>query len=94
VAALVERITPAAVTLTLVNTSPFHHRTVTVQMGAYAEHHATSVVVGGRTIAVDAPYFTVRLAPGAGDTLTINRRSYAHQPTLAFPWDRGWMVKK
>ena len=62
-------------------------------MGAYGEHQATSVVVGDRTFAVDAPYFTVRLAPGAGDTLRINLQRYVHQPTLAFPWDRGWMVK-
>jgi hypothetical protein len=94
VAALVERISAAAVTMTLINTSPFEYRTVTVQTGAYAEHHAVSVVVGGRTFPVDAPYFSVRLAPGAGDALTLNLRRYAHQPTLAFPWDRGWMVKK
>lgn len=94
VAALVERIRPEGVTLTLVNTSPFQPRTVTVQTGGYAEHQATSVTVGGRTIPVDAPYFSVRLAPGAGDTLTINMTRYAHQPTLAFPWDRGWMVAK
>lgn len=94
VAALVERIEPDGVTLALVNTSPFEYRTVTVQMGAYAEHHATSVDVGDRTFAIDAPYFTVRLAPGTGDTLTIRVRRYVHQPTLAFPWDRGWMVKK
>ncbi len=94
VAALVERIRPEAVTLTLINTSPFEYRTVTVQTGAYAEHHAVSVAAGGRTFPVDAPYFSVRLAPGAGDTLTIHLQRYAHQPTLAFPWDRGWMVKK
>ncbi|HEX6259290.1 MAG TPA: hypothetical protein VFZ51_01465 [Woeseiaceae bacterium] len=94
VAALVERIEPAAVTVALVNVSPFQHRTVTVQMGAYAEHHAISVVVGDRTFPIDAPYFSVRMAPGTGDTLRINVRRYAHQPTLAFPWDRSWMVKK
>jgi hypothetical protein len=93
VAALVERIEPAVVTVALVNTSPFHYRTVTVQMGAYAEHHATSVGVGDRTFPIEAPYFTVRLAPGTGDTLAINLRRYIHQPTLAFPWDRGWMVR-
>lgn len=94
VAALVERIEPDGVTLALVNTSPFQYRTVTVQMGGYAEHHATSVVVADRTFPIDAPSFTVRLAPGAGDRLTIHLRRYVHQPTLAFPWDRGWMVKK
>lgn len=94
VAALVQRIRPEGVTMTLVNTSPFHYRTVTVQMGAYGEHHCRSVTIGERTFPVDAPYFSVRLAPGAGETLSIEMQRYAHQPTLAFPWDRAWMVKK
>jgi len=88
VAALVERIRPEAVTLTLVNVNPFEYRTMTIQMGAYGEHRATSVAAGDRTFAIDAPYFSVRLAPGAGETLTINVQRYAQQPTLAFPWDR------
>ena len=79
--------------LTLVNTNPMQFRTVTVQAGGYGEHHFTNVTVGDRTFPVDAPYFTVRLAPGAGETLTLGMQRYAHQPTLAFPWDRGWMVK-
>lgn len=93
VAALVERVRPEGITLTLVNTSPFHSRTVVVQMGGYAEHQAVSVTSGDRTVPVDASYFTVRLAPGAGETLTVAMRRYANQPTLAFPWDRGWMLK-
>ncbi|MDB5456355.1 MAG: hypothetical protein JWP92_1940, partial [Caulobacter sp.] len=88
VAALVSKITPDSVTLTLVNTSPLQARTVTVQMGAYGEHQATTVTRGGKTMAVNAPDFDVRLAPGAGETLTIGVKRYAHQPTLAFPWDR------
>jgi hypothetical protein len=94
VAALVEQIRPESITLTLVNTSPFHARTVTVQMGAYGEHHCSAVAIGDRTFPVDAPFLNVRLAPGAGETLTLAIRRYAHQPTLAFPWDRAWMVKK
>ena len=94
VAALVERVRPDSVTLTLVNTNPMEYRTVTVQMGAYGEHHADAVTVDGKTIPVDQPWFQVRLAPGAGDTLTISMRRYAHQPTLAFPWDRGWMLRR
>ena len=31
---------------------------------------------------------TVRLAPGAGATLTLAMTRYANQPTVAFPWDR------
>ena len=94
VAALVSQIRPDAVVLTLVNTNQFHHRRVTVQMGAYGEHHATNVTTSGRTHAVDAPHFDVRLAPGAGATLTIGLRRYAHQPTMVFPWDRGWALKQ
>jgi hypothetical protein len=88
VAALVEKITPESVVLTLVNTNPLQPRTAIVQAGGYGEHHATAVKVGDRTFSVDAPYFTVRLAPGTGDTLTITLRRYANQPTLAFPWSR------
>ena len=83
VAALIERIEPESVTLKLVNVSPFHARTVTVQMGGYGEHHCPSVTVGDRTISIDAPYFSVRLAPGAGETLTIRDR------TLRAPTDAG-----
>jgi hypothetical protein len=93
VAALVEHIGPEGVKLTLVNTSPLTARTVTVQAGGYAEHQFTTAVIGDRTFPVDAPDITIRLAPGAGETLTLNMQRYAHQPTLAFPWDRGWMVK-
>lgn len=93
VAALVERIRPEGVTLTLVNTSPIHARTLTIQAGGYGEHHFTNAIVGDRTFSIDAPYFNVRLAPGAGDIFTVGLRRYVHQPTLAFPWDRSWMVE-
>ena len=72
------------------NDSPYRPtcRTVTVQAGAYAENQATSVTVGGKTAAVDAPHFDVVLAPGAGETLTIGMKRYVHQPTLHFPWEQ------
>lgn len=92
VAALVEKIRADDIVLTLVNTNRVEGGTVTVQTGAYAEHRATAVTAGGRTVKVDAPYFEVRLAPGAGETLTIGLKRYAQQPTLALPWDRGWMA--
>jgi hypothetical protein len=57
-------------------------------MGAHGEHQATSVTSGGRRTTVNGPWFNVRLAPGAGQTLTIGVRRYANQPTLAFPWAR------
>ncbi|HSM04527.1 MAG TPA: hypothetical protein VK858_07885 [Longimicrobiales bacterium] len=89
VGALVEHFDASSVTLTLVNANPLRERTVTVQMGAYGEHAATEVRVGDRTIAVDGPWFDVRLLPGSGATLTIGVRRYANMPTAAFPWDRA-----
>ena len=88
VGALVERFSADSVTLTLVNSNPFREKNVTVQMGAYGEHTATSVTVGETVTPVNASSFTVKLAPGSGDTLTIGVRRYANQPTLAFPWHR------
>ncbi len=86
VAALVEQIRPEGITLTLVNTSPLDSRVVTVQAGAYGEHEFTTATVEGASVRIDAPSFTVRLAPGAGERLTIGMQRYVHQPTLAFPW--------
>jgi hypothetical protein len=87
VAALVEKIGPAELVLTLVNTNPVQARQVIVQMGAYAEHHCDSVSASAKSWKIDAPHFRARLEAGAGDRLTIRMRRYAHQPTLAFPWD-------
>ena len=89
VAALVESLREREVVLTLVNTNPVHARRLIVQLGAYAEHHGESVTVGGRRMNLDGPHFEVRLAPGAGERLTITMRRYARRPTLAFPWDQN-----
>ncbi len=94
VAALVSKITPAGITLTLVNTSPFHARTVTVQAGAYGEHHFEAVKASNRNFPIDAPYVNFRLEPGVTENVEIAMRRYANQPTLAFPWDRAWKVKR
>jgi hypothetical protein len=59
-----------------------------VQAGGYAEHQFLSASVGGRTVPIDSPCFTARLAPGAGAKLTIKMKRYENQPTLVFPWDR------
>jgi len=88
VAALVEKIQPDAIVLTLVNTNPVEARTVTVQTGAYGEHQCLAVETAGRSVKIDGPFFTVRLAPGAGETLTVAMKRYTNQPTAAFPWER------
>ncbi len=87
VAALVDRITENEVGVTLVNLSPVHERSVIVQSGAYAEHQIGSVrSESGTETPVDHPHMAVRLAPGAGERLTITLRRYANRPTFAPPW--------
>ncbi len=88
VGALVSRIGAQSVTVTLVNLNPVEARTVTVQMGAYAENQATTLTVAGQTVPIAAPSFVVQLAPGAGETLTIGVKRYVNQPTLRFPWEQ------
>lgn len=87
VAALVEGMSADATTVTLVNLDPAQARTVVVQGGGYGEHQILSAVAGGRETPVNARALRVRLAPGAGETLTLRMRRYANAPRLAFPWD-------
>jgi hypothetical protein len=89
VAALVERMTNDAVTVTLVNTNQTASRELVVQAGGYAEHQFESVGWDGKTVPLNAREFTVRLEPGAGAKLMIKLRRFVNQPTVAFPWDRS-----
>ncbi|MBI3695892.1 MAG: hypothetical protein HY238_13760 [Acidobacteria bacterium] len=79
VAALVEKLTPDSVTLTLVNTNQVQSRTVLLQAGAYAEHQFLSA---GST-AIRSSRLTVRLSPGCGSRLTLQMKRYANPPTLS-----------
>jgi hypothetical protein len=90
VAALVEKIENDSVTLTVVNTSAVQTRRLVVQTGAYGEHQALSVTAHDRTTPINAPYFELKLAPGAGGRLQVKMNRYVNDPTLSFPWDRGW----
>ncbi|MCC6444763.1 MAG: hypothetical protein IT210_15050 [Armatimonadetes bacterium] len=88
VAALVEKITPEGIELTLVNLDPVEARTVAVQGGAYGEHQWTGIEAEGQRLSAGEPFFNVRLAPGAGSRLTLSMNRYANPPTFIFPWDR------
>ncbi|RZJ00881.1 MAG: hypothetical protein EON90_05630 [Brevundimonas sp.] len=89
VAALVEKIEPTSVVLTLVNTSPLETRTVTVQMGGYGEHRCRSIRTRAATVPCDGRSFNVRLTPTSSETLTVSLDRYAYRPTLEFPWEQG-----
>ena len=66
VAALVEKIEPDGVTLTLVNTSSTASRRVIVQMGAYGEHQAISVRDGRSDYSGQCAAFRNRACRGRG----------------------------
>jgi hypothetical protein len=85
VAALVSGMTATSASLTLVNLNQASPRTVVVQGGAYAEHIVESVEANRQTHRVESPSFTVRLAPGAGASVTIAMKRYSAKPTEAFP---------
>ncbi len=86
VGALVTGMAEDYTTVELVNVNQVVPRTVTVQTGGYGEHRCIAVEVDGVSYPVDGRYFTVRLEPGAGASLTIRHERYAYQTTLAFPW--------
>ncbi|PZO06401.1 MAG: hypothetical protein DCF28_01900 [Alphaproteobacteria bacterium] len=88
VAALVHTMTADQTTVTLVNVSLTEARNVVIQGGGYGEHQIRSLDAGNGLAPVDAPSVTIRLAPGAGATLTLAMDRYVNQPSLAFPWDR------
>jgi hypothetical protein len=87
VAALVEKLSNDETTVSLVNVNQAEERTLVVQAGGYAEHQFLAVRVGGRDVEIGGRQFTVRLAPGAGTTLTIKLRRYANVPTMLRPWE-------
>jgi hypothetical protein len=88
VAALVSQLADTQTTVTLVNLSRTEPRTVIVQGGAYAEHQLKSARHGGRTTAINAPWVTVRLAPGSGAQIDLRMKRYANTPTVLHPWHR------
>lgn len=88
VAALVTKMTDDLTVVTLVNINQQDSRTVTVQAGGYGEHQFSSAEIADETTTVDAPTFTVKLAPGAGETLTLHMQRHVNRPTMSFPWNR------
>jgi len=88
VAALVSAMSDGSTTVTLINLNRSQPKTVVVQGGGYGEHQLVSVTRGGKTTPIDAPLLTVRLAPGAGETLVLAMKRYANVATARHPWQR------
>ncbi len=88
VAALVHQLSDDSVSVTLVNINQLESRDVIVQAGGYAEHQFTQLDIAGDTREMNSDTFTLRLAPGAGEQLTLKMKRYANTPDLSFPWAR------
>ena len=84
-AALVSEMTGDRTTVTLVNLNQTAARAIVVQGGAHGEHRLETTQVNGHVHRIGSPSVTIRLAPGAGASLTIAMRRYAEKPTEAFP---------
>jgi hypothetical protein len=87
VAALVEKLSADAATVTLVNIDPLASHSVVMQAGAYGEHSFETAKIADRDTAIDGPLVLVRLQPGCGTRIDLKTQRYANPPTLAQPWD-------
>ena len=88
VSALVEKITPEGIVLTLVNTDPLEGHAVIVQAGAFGEHRFTTVKPVGADVAptvVNANVLRVDLGPWAQARLELGMARFVNAPTYEFP---------
>ncbi len=86
VGALVEKISPESVVLTLANLSKTEARDVVVQAGAFGEHQFTHVQHPGNSRRVSGKHLRFRLSPGTVSTVKLGMKRYAHAPSYEFPW--------
>ena len=92
IAALVEKIHSAGITLTLVNLHPSQKREVIVQSGSYGEHQFESVAHRGQRQKIGDKHLRVMLDPGSVGTLEIGMRRFVASPTYATPWHDGGKI--
>ena len=86
VAALVSKIDPDGIQLTLVNISQTESRTVILQSGAYGEHRWQRALTSQATQSIQGTHLQVTLQPGAGDVIQLEMERFVNPPTLEFPW--------
>jgi hypothetical protein len=92
VSALVSHLDAGSTTVELVNSSPLHTRTVTVQAGAFGEHAFTTIETlengeggSGTTAEVNGKRFQITLPAGRSVKLKLNMRRYCHTPSYQQP---------
>ena len=89
VAALVHKVSPDSVDISLVSTDVLETRTLIIQAGCFGEHSFTTATFGdGRTLAVDGKHLQVKLAPGAQVDINLGMVLHAStDPSYLRPWD-------
>ena len=93
VAALVSRISPEGIDLTLANLHPMESRRLIVQAGAFAEHCFTTASYtddNGDAAAkeVNCEYVEFELGPGTVFEVNLGMKRFCRQPSYQLPWDR------
>ena len=92
VAALVSRIDPDGIELTLANLHPMESRRLIVQAGAFGEHRFTTASYAddhGEAAAtdVDRQYVEFELGPGTVFEVKLGMERFCRQPSYRLPWD-------
>ena len=89
-AALVEQITDAGISLTLVNLHPTETRKIIVQGGMFGEHHIKRVNMIDKYPyqfdTIDHKFFQAEISPGSVVKLEIEMIRFQNPPSYAFPW--------
>ncbi len=93
VAALVGRITPEGITLTLANLHPLESRRLIVQAGAFGEHRFTTAAYvddadKAQVQELDSECLEVELGPGTVFEVKLGMRRFCRQPSYQLPWNR------
>jgi len=86
VAALVEKVLPEGIELTLVNTNPKQEKTIILQAGAYGEHQFTEAQFADKHVEINQKTVKVHLAAKAGGRIKLKMKRYVNTPSLGLPW--------
>ena len=92
VAALVNRIDPDGIDLTLANLHPMESRRLIVQAGAFAEHCFTNVSYSddegeAAVEEVNGEYVEFELGPGTVFEVKLGMQRFCRQPSYQLPWN-------
>ncbi|UZW57741.1 hypothetical protein NUH86_19440 [Sphingobium sp. JS3065] len=85
VALLVEGMTSASTTLSVVNLNAAEARRMVIRGGGYGEHAIEAVRIGDRRIVAGGRDVVIRLEPGSGARIVLEMRCHSRKPGLDWP---------